>query len=226
MRSIECPSCNSEYSQIGNHWNRSDCERPCFTDHQMEIMRGLLLGDADIHCTGGSCAFRIRMKNKEFLEWLHKKLQPLSRGVDLDQSGESKKKKAIENGLVGVSESSEFSDFYKLRTVSSDEAKQMRKWYSSGSKRYPEEISREMFKYWYICDGWICGRYMGIICLDQSDRPEHIIRLIEDIDLEVTSFDTDRGIVRISADSSRKFLDNTDPVPGFEYKWDIKRPKS
>jgi hypothetical protein len=225
MRSIECPECGSEYKQIGLHWNRSSCPKPRFTESQMEIMKGLLLGDADIHSNKGTSAFKIGMTNKEFLDWLHEKLQPLSRGIKLSKSGEKKKEEAIENGLSGVSEDSDFSDFYKLRTVASDEAKELRKWYSSGRKRYPDTITRDMFKYWYICDGWDCGRYIAIRCIDQSDRPDHTINLIEDIGINVTSFDTDRGIIRISAKSSRDFLDDTDPVPGFEYKWDITRPE-
>lgn len=225
MRSIECPSCGSEYKQIGLHWNRSSCPKPELTERQIEIIKGLLLGDAGIHSTKETCAFKIGMTNKVFLDWLHEQLNPLSRGVELELSGEEKKKEALQNGLKGVSEDSEFSDFYKLRTVASDGAKELRGWYSSGKKRYPDKITRGMFKYWYICDGWDCGRYIAIRCIDQSDRPDHTINLIEDIGLDVTSFDVDRGIIRISAQSSRDFLDDTDPVPGFEYKWDITRPE-
>jgi hypothetical protein len=190
-------------------------------------MRGLLLGDADVKKSECNCAFRIRSTNKVFLEWLDDELSPLSRGVRLEETGKSKKEKALENDLDGVTKSSEFKDLYGLYTVSSDEATKLREWYISGKKRYPSEITKKMFKYWYVCDGWASGRNIAIRCEDQSDDSDRVLSLIENAGLEPTSFDVDRGIIRISAQSSRRFLNSTKPVEGFQRKWDdLIYPKS
>jgi len=219
VKKISCPSCDNKYGQIALHWNRSDCEFPNFTEHQIEIMKGLLLGDADIQKSSGNCAFRIRSTNKDFLNWLDNELSPLSRGVKIEEDGESKKEVALKNELKGVTKDSTFKDLYSLRTVSTNETNELRSWYKSGKKRYPDNVSKKMLKYWYISDGWINGRYISIRCIDQSDDAEKVLSLIRDAGLEPTSFETDSGTIRISCSSSRDFLDSTKPVTGFEYKW-------
>jgi len=184
----------------------------------MELMRGLLLGDADIKEGTNGSIFRLRMTNKLFLEWVSTKLSPLSRGVFLSESSDKQKESALRGGLKGVSEGSEFSDLYGLRTVTHPQINVLQSWYSTGQKRYPESMTYEMLRMWYVTDGWNQEGRMRIRCKQQADKPQDIKRMISSIGINPT-IDNNNGVIRINSKQSREFLNSTNPPPGFEYKW-------
>ena len=64
MQKIKCYSCGNKYGQIALHWNGEKCDWPEFSDKQIELMKGLLLGDADIKEGTNGSIFRFRMTNK------------------------------------------------------------------------------------------------------------------------------------------------------------------
>ena len=71
------------------HWNRSTCDYVQFTDEQIEMITGLLMGDGDLHGrTDPNPHFRLRMTNREFLLELDSNWDVLSTGVFLDRSAE------------------------------------------------------------------------------------------------------------------------------------------
>lgn len=76
-----------------------------------------------------------------------------------------------------------------------------------------------MLRMWYVTDGWNERSRMRIRCKQQSDRPEDIKEIMSSVDIDYT-FDSDRGIIRISSKDSREFLSSTSPPPGFKYKWE------
>lgn len=220
MRNTICPNCGGEYGQVTLHWKRSDCQFPEFSSDQMEILSGLLLGDADIKPGTDGSIFRLRITNKDFLDQLDEFLGPLSRGVRLHDTGQEKFKKSV-GVLKGTSESSEFSDMYGLRTVTHEQINELRDWYVGGKKVMPEEISNKMFKYWYICDGWNHENTSVRIRAKIPDDLEHVADNVEKNSyLEASSVSTSKGVIRMTAESSREFWRRTEPVTGFEYKWE------
>jgi hypothetical protein len=97
---------------------------------------------------------------------------------------------------------------------------ELREWYSSGQKRYPEEITPEMFRLWYVTDGWNRSNQVRIRCKQQSDEPDYIISLVQQLNfVDNATFDEEYGVLRISNQSSREFWRKFDPLPSFEYKW-------
>lgn len=220
MRKLECPTCKNKYAQIALHWNRSECNWPKFSQNQMEVMRGLLLGDADIKKGTNGSIFRIRLTNCKFLKYLNELLHPLSRGVELQDSA-TERTERFAGALEGTGPDSEFSDLYCLRTITHGQIDELRSWYNDGKKVFPDKITDEMFRYWFVCDGWRHdGSSIRIRCVTQSDSFDRITEAIEaDSNLEVSSVSTSKGVIRMTAESSRMFWDNYDPVPGFEYKW-------
>lgn len=52
MCGSDCPTCGTEYERLAMHWNRSTCQYQRFPDPQWERIKGLLMGDADLHGLG------------------------------------------------------------------------------------------------------------------------------------------------------------------------------
>jgi len=218
MQRVKCYSCGDEYAQLALHWNGQECSWPEFSNSQVELMKGLLLGDADIKEGTNGSIFRLRVTNKRFLEWVSTKLSPLSRGVFLSESSESQKESALRGELKGVSSESEFNDLYGLRTVTHPQVNKLFEWYDTGQKRYPDSMTKEMLRMWYVTDGWNQNNRIRIRCKQQSDKPEDIKKMMSSVNINPT-IDTDNGIIRVPSDDSYEFLSSTDAPPGFEYKW-------
>lgn len=184
-------------------------------------MSGLLLGDADIKKVTNGSIFRLRMTNRPFLEWVSEQLSPLSRGVFLSETKERQKESAIRGNLEGVSNSSKFNDLYGIRTVAHSQVNELNNWYSTGQKRYPDRITEEMFRMWYVTDGNKRDGDMRITCVDQTDSKENITSIMENLDfINSFTYDTNEGTIRISREDSRTFWEKTEPPIGFEYKWE------
>jgi len=219
MRRIECYSCGNKYAQLALHWNAQGCEWPKFDDYQMEIMKGLLLGDADIKSGTNGSIFRLRMTNKKFLEWVSTKLSPLSRGVFLSENSKQQKESALRGGLEGISNKSQFSDLYGLRTLTHPQVDDLYEWYSTGQKRYPNKITEEMLRMWYVTDGNKNPSGIRLTCNAQLDKREDVLKMLESIDYICNPSFNDDGRIRVSSDNSRTFWRRTEPPTGFKYKW-------
>jgi hypothetical protein len=219
MRRVECYSCGDKYAQLALHWNGQECDWPNFSDKQVELMKGLLLGDADIKKGTNGSIFRLRMTNKRFLEWVSSRLSPLSRGVFLSESSNKQKESALRGGLDGISDDSEFNDLFGLRTVTHPQIDELNDWYSSGQKRYPNSINENMLRMWYVTDGNIHPSGMRLTCNAQLDKSSEIEEMIKSVDyINSVSFNKD-GTIIISSQDSNKFYKSTESPPGFEYKW-------
>jgi hypothetical protein len=218
VKQITCPQCGEDFGQIALHWNGKKCNWPEFSDKQLEIMKGLLMGDADIKSGTNGSIFRVRMTNRQFLEWVSTKLSSLSRGVFLSESSDSQKSSALRGGLNGVSEKSNFKDLYGVRTVTHPQVDELNEWYKTGQKRYPNNITMEMLRMWYVTDGWNHNNSIRIRCKQQSDRFDEVIKLLKQIGIDAEA-DATHGTIRVSSSDSDKFFDMTEAPPGFEYKW-------
>lgn len=230
-----CHDCGREYERLTMHWNRTRCKRLSFTSAQVELLTGLLMGDGDLHRRGDpNPLFRIRMTNREFLEYLDGCLGVLSRGVFLDRSADEMASQAKSNKAAGLENfetvnEENYNDLYGLRTVSHPDLHQFTDWYSSGTKRFPPdlELTPEIAKMWYVCDGWIASdsrstdsdRVM-VKAKNEADRQEYLVNLFEAVGFKAGF---SRYAIQISAEETEDILDWMGPAPpGFEYKWRTK----
>lgn len=130
----ECPSCNNNYNQLGQHWSKDNECRPNILKENKEILTGILMGDGSVvGKDSGNPSIKIQMNNKEYLEYLSE-----SCGWLFTQN---------------ISDSQQKT--FTIRTVSHPEISEFADWYSSGEKVFPNDIdlSPTVLKHWFVCDG-------------------------------------------------------------------------
>lgn len=227
-----CHECGGEYERLSMHWTRSSCDHQQFTERQLEIITGLLLGDADLHNrTGPNPLLRVRMTNEQFLRHLSNELGVLSTDVYLERTAQEQVAQARKNKNSGMESfgtvnNSEYSSLYGVRTMSHPDLRQFVPWYSTGEKRFPEdlELTPNITRMWYVCDGWLgkdsksgdSDRAM-IKASNESDRVDYLLGLLDEAGFEAGF---SREEIQISAHDTHRFLQwiGSHP-PGFEYKW-------
>lgn len=228
----ECPTCGDVYMSLGAHWvSDSGCDYPELDDNIIEILTGMVMGDATIqdhsHETK-NCRLYWRMITDDFLEWLDAKLDFLVLGeYDLNQTPKESAESAVESGLTDQAEPENYNSLYANMTRAHPEFNWFGSWYDSGEKRFPlDEIDLTplTLKVWFVCDGTTQLRdhrppEASIACVNESDRLEDICEFIEDATGIEAKLDSDRGI-RFNAEETKEFFEFIgDPLPGFEYKW-------
>lgn len=224
-KDVVCPGCNRQFKRIGSHWSQASCQRPQFTSRQLELLKGLNLGDGSIkESSGGKCWFVVKSVRPAFLNWLGTKFGALSAGVRLVASAETQKNHAQTRG--GEWADYDYQDLYLLRLRGHPMFDLLReKWYPGGGDiRFPPdlELSPETLRMWFVSDGGLdwSGNgtcYPAISCHNETDRADFIQRKFADIGFDVGY---SSGRVRIKAADTERFLDYIGaPVPGFAYKW-------
>lgn len=228
-----CHDCGGEYERLTMHWNRSPCDRLPFSENQLEMISGLLMGDGDLHHRDDpNPLFRVRMTNQQFLCHLNSEFGVLSRGVTLNRSAAEMYEQAVRNqqeGLDGFEtvNKSNYNALYGLRTVSHPDLHRFKEWYGTDGKRFPEclELTPTILRMWYVCDGWLARDSESTdsprIMLKASNeryRQDFLIGLFEDIGF---SAGFSRDSVQISAYDTDAVLEWMGPSPpGFLYKWE------
>jgi hypothetical protein len=101
-------------------------------------------------------------------------------------------------------------------------------WYNSGQKRFPENLSLNptIAKMWYVCDGGItrhgnenCRDRVQFSVSNEDDREDYLCGLFNEHGFDPT---LSHHLLRFGVDDSEKILEwMGDPLPGFEYKWDL-----
>lgn len=217
--SVECPTCGSKYKNIACHWTKS-CEPPELSNRQIDIIRGLLLGDASFHGSGRYIS--IEMVSKEFLEWIKGKLDILATKVRLHRTAEENATTTKEYG--GSGDSRKYSDTYVLQTRSLDwiESEKQR-WYKNGNKHIPENIDMGpvMAKMWYVSDGTIdksSGKpKVKIRASFERNSENKIQKVFSDSGFDVN---TSSNTIYFNVNEGPRFLNWIgEAPPGFEYKW-------
>lgn len=200
----KCHNCGNSFKKLSLHWNGSnECQEPSLTKRQKKIIKGLLMGDGYIVNDNNSNYFSIEMKNKEFLEWLDFELGNISTGL------RSKK----ENTYVLNTRNS--MDFFDT----------LREWYSTGEKKFPEDLELDPIKtsMWYVSDGTKFKHtenskpQLRIACSNESDRLEELMNLFEQ---EGIKSHTAGDAIEFNTGNSKKLIDYMGSAPkGFERKW-------
>lgn len=223
-----CPNCEDyEGDWIGSHWQRSkSCSYPEPTQYQKEILTGMLMGDGYIDTSNKSPRMKLDMINKKFLEWFDQEMGIFTTGVRLNRTAAESFSNMENADFITPTRVENYHDVHRLYTRSIPWLQTLERWYNSGSKRFPDNLSLtpEIAKIWYVSDG---GLYMGnvqsgyaeIYTSNESDRGDYLEDLFQKVGFDV-KFSS--GTIRFSTNETQDFLDWIgSPPPGFEYKWEI-----
>lgn len=221
-KEVECPECGNQYKGIGVHWSRGSCDYPEFSDRQLELLKGLCLGDGYIDDRDGqkSC-FRVGSVNPSFLSWLDDQFGILSSGVRLAADKETRKANFQGNPQW---EDCNFKDVYRLRLWTHPTFDELRKkWYPDGNIRFPSdlELTPESLRMWYCSDGGLGWTdetaYPVISCVNEQYRSGFIMDRFDEIGFNIT-YSSDS--IRIKTGDTEDFFEYIgNPISGMEYKW-------
>ena len=193
------------------------------------------MGDGSVEAYDNTGRMTLEMINKDFLEWVDSKLGSLSTGVKLKFSAETKAKLAEEDPHIQTLNPENYSDIYKLRTRRHPYFRKLREWYSSGCKRFPDdlELTPLITKMWFVCDGSLTksthNKYTAteqayFYTSNESDRIEDIADYFRDLGL--TPF-CHPECIRFRKSDTRWLLDWMGSSPdGFEYKFTLENEAS
>jgi len=219
-----CPNCGSEYKNLSMHWyNSNSCKYPKLSNKQKEIITGVLMGDGTIANSGGNPRIDIVMINKNYLKYINKKLGVYGKGVYLKESAKKSAKLNKNRGFRKNAQEEDYSDVYRLASRSSPVFNRFEKWYDTGSKKFPKDISLTptILKNWFVCDGTYsthggCNR-IEITATNEINRFDNIVSMFKDIGFDArTSGNT---IYFSNSESQNVFNYMGNPLPGFERKW-------
>lgn len=227
---MSCPNCSYDGTNLGLHWsNNPNCDYPELTQHQKDILVGLLLGDATVNNNSGKHAFvQANMISKEFLQDIREELGIFATDVRLSRSAEKSYQNAskyFENCQL-----ENYHDIYRLQTRCIPFATKLNSWYDSGLKKFPSnlQLNKTIAKLWYVCDGnvhWYSDSSNGhvqISATNESDRKEYIKSLFNEVGF-TPSFTENSEKVSFSVEESTEFLEWLgEPPKDFRYKWEIR----
>lgn len=206
-----CHSCGDHYDNISVHWARNDdCSHPPISNYKLEIIKGSMMGDANLeyHKGGKNPRVTISNTNKEYIQYLENVLGWLKKSVD------------SKSGSFGNEK------LYRLHTLSHPELKRF-DWYEDGDKRYPDRlnITPLSMKHWFCQDGgleWHKKRsnvYAKLYTKNENDRLGWLCDKITKLGLEPYP---SRDSIKFTTRDTKIFLDIIAPSPlGMEYKWEV-----
>jgi len=198
-----CPDCGETFENLGLHTTLSGCEYPDLSDEQINIIIGTLMGDAHIRPDG---MYELCVKQKSYIEFVEDKLPDWF---------------TTKSGTHPVYEDLyDSKNMWRLRTVSTDETKQIRDvWYSDGGgKRFPLSdisLNSTILAHWYATDGGVDSR--GRPCFYSSNESTEELR--DWLKSEGYDCCCDKNSIRMNKDGERKLFKQTSPISGYGYKW-------
>lgn len=226
---VKCHECGGEFDRISAHWSRGSCEFPEVPAETLELLEGLLMGDATLRRHTKIPFVQIYMINEEFIEWLDEEFGWLSTGWSLYRTAEHSAELGRSNGSNPIARAANYNDVYQTQTRSMPQFEQYREWYPDGEKRFPAdlELTPMRLKCWYVCDGTLnhdprypnARPYITISMYRHMDQVEEILAMFEATGLDLNP-QVDEKSIRFRADDSETLLTWMGyPLPGFEYKW-------
>lgn len=228
----QCSSCEKEFESIGKHWRWNPEHRPSFTRKQLDMLRGIMMGDGTLHKKNDKNPYvLVAMTNKKYLKYLKTEFESLGKDVYLKQTAEESAQAMRKNGLRPNAKAENYKPVYKWATRSHNELEFFKEWYNGSHKKIPSnfELSPTVLRNWYVCDGNLQTKgshYRCSIALtDQRNNRENINSLFSEVDLpkpKWTERDSDNKrteIVWNKKDSTRILQYMEFGPPGFQYKW-------
>lgn len=225
-----CPDCGKTVASSGlqQHIHQTTCQPPEMTNRQLEIVKGLLMGDAHGKWRGNGARFNVdmTMTNKKFLEWLNDELGYFANPVRHVNTPKELADKANRNPNRPNADPEDYKDTFNLAVRNVPDTQHFAKWYDTGEKRFPSglELTPISTKMWYCCDGtMIHGEYSWkprICAANEEGRDDFLKGLFWDAaSLRATIQDDFR--IAFTGNEKKGFLKYMgDAPPGFEYKWE------
>lgn len=221
---LQCPSCENYYKRIGVHWTGSDCSHPELSDFQKEVAIGMLLGDGYIETNDAASYGRLEtaMVNRPFVEWMDEVFGIVSTGIKETYTTESRRE------LPSINESLDYDNVYRWRTRRHPFFEELRQWYDTGKKRFPEDLdlTPTVAKVWYCCDGTLQEDFEArIYSHNEIDRLDVLTAWFDEVDFTPR---IGEGYIYFTSEETKRFLDWMGAAPsGFGYKWnhkDVRQP--
>lgn len=229
-----CNQCGNEYERIGQHWSKgSSCSHKKLTQHQREIITGILMGDGTIDRRGKNPYLRVVMISPNYLQHLDDEFGILGCEIVLCRTAAEGAEQAIKSGAYVEAKKEDYSDMYKWQLVSHPELKEFSNWYSSGNKVWPEdiELTATVLKHWYCGDGFCDtsgNNRIEIAMSNEVEELEKVNKMFENVGLPAPSNyniqerkdGTKDCDAQFTVNQSKELLEYMgDPLPDFEYKW-------
>jgi len=231
-----CQQCGNGYQRIGGHWSHpnSSCSHPNFTDHQKEIITGLLMGDGTIGTANKNPHIRAKMISPNYLEYIADEFGVLGSEVSLYMTAAESAKHNSDNGCSPNAKAENYSDVYGWCSMSHPELQEFADWYSSGKKVWPADIqlTSTVLKHWYCGDGsWNNGgshNRITIAMANEVNNTEKVDQMFRNVGLPAPSnyaiSEREDGsktcIAQFTVEQSQELWEYMgEPLPDFEYKW-------
>jgi len=227
---VACPECGDEYKGLGTHWRYNESHRPTLTETQKEIAVGLLMGDGTINRGRIEC----QMITEPYLTYLDEQFGCLGTGVRFYQTAAENARQNRKSGFSPDATAENYSDVYRWWSRCHPYFEDLRGWYSSGEKVWPEDITLTptVLKHWYCGDGsWqnnAASNHITIGMANEIENTEKVDRYFERAGIPSPSnysiYERKNGSKRCEArwtvDGSKKLWEYMGkPLPGFKYKW-------
>ena len=199
-----CRQCGRQFRSLAKHWGRSaECTSRELSDHQHEIVRGLILGDGSL---GGreTANLRVASVRRVHVEWLHDELGWLSRGITRFEHADTERW------------------VYRLATMAHADLGRYVAWQEAPPKA-GWELSRPVARVWYACDGSLSwsGRETSIpqvsFAAGDDRKCAALVAALERAGFEAHGWKRRLGLA--TGDVGAWFAWLGDPPPGSEHKW-------
>lgn len=208
------------------HWWHGNCPYPEFEPWRKELITGLLLGDGSIPTVDGNHSFRLPMINRRFLKWYDGRMGYLTTGVRLVHTADELAESNRESGFSPDADGEDYHDMYTVRTRAHPYFNELREWYWSGKKRFPNDLTLTpcRAKFWYLSDGYLDIGQWGrpraeIKARNENDRTEFLLDLFREHGFDPLYI---RNEIRFTCDDTEDLIEwMGEPPPGFEYKWEL-----
>lgn len=208
-QTCNCPKCGDSFTALGKHWRYSPDHRPELTEHQHEILTGLLMSDGLIWKDGSdNPRFEANMIEDEYLYWLDDMFGLLSTGVTLRDNGT--------NSTNAV---------YNWTTRNLPELEQYHEWYQSGQKVWPSSISLTptVLTHLYVGDGhYHVSNYIEIGINNEAQNVQKLDKYFKGTGLPIPKHieSSDVHKLKWTVEESTVLFDYMDSAPpGFNYKF-------
>lgn len=234
---VPCPSddCSREFERLGKHWYSSPSHRPDITEHQHEVITGLVMGDGSVSRQSKNAHIDVQMTNRKYLEYLDDLFGCLTTGVKLAKTAEEVAKASSADDFNEYDDPDAYADLYRLRTRNHPALNVYDSWYETGEKVWPSsiELTPTVLKHWYVGDGTYDEREfansstIAFSVVNESRNQEKVDALFDEVGLPTPSWypyecESGRMTCRISwncEESVELFEYMGAPLPGFQYKW-------
>lgn len=227
---IGCPNCDEFFiSHLGMHWNSNPSHRPEITSRRKEILIGCLMGDGSCSLPelGQNPIMSVTNSNMDFLYLIDEEMGTIGANIVLNKSAEE----VAEEFDADVEDC---KDVYQWISRTHDGFKEFRDWYSTGQKRFPDNLKLTplILKYWYCGDGTMREEdgpnsrpSLQIGAGNEVDRTGYLEGIFQDIgvsprfNISDGKYGKDMNVCFRVDDSEELWNYMGEPLPGFEYKW-------